>query len=146
MKVELSFNKDFIKELHLAFYEALDRSFVQDIINNTPVDTGVTRNRWDFYPTDLFEYKLENSNGLVVLYLEKGTGIYGPRRTYIVPKRKKYLRWWDRKRKRWVFAKKVRGIKPHKFIDASLHNLNNYGKFTEVLKNRLGKIKAKWKH
>jgi len=141
MGVKYWFDKDFIKKLNLAVYEALDKSFVEDIVNNTPTDTGVTRNAWEFFPTGFLEYKLVNTNGPVVLYLEVGTGVYGPRKRYITPIRKKALRWYDRKEKRYKFAKHVKGIKPHKFIKSALENPNNFKRFEEVLKKRLKSYK-----
>ncbi len=143
MTIELKFDKDFVKKLNLALYEAIDSTFVQEIIMNTPVDTGITRNMWEFYPTGVFEYRLENKNGPVVLFLEKGTGIYGPRKVYIVPKNKKALRWYSRRRGSYVFAKKVKGIKPKHFIEDALNNPDNMKKLELILKKRLTKLSKK---
>lgn len=46
-------------------------------------------------------------------YLIEGTGIYGPKRRYIVPVTKSVLAW--RQGGVWVFARRVRGIKPNSF-------------------------------
>ena len=141
MVVKSWFDKDFVKKLNLAVYEAIDKSYVEDIVNSTPVDTGVTRNSWDFYPTGFFEYKLVNTNGPITLFLELGTGVYGPRKRYITPVRKKVLRWYDKKSKTYKYAKRVKGIKPYKFIKTSIDNPKNLSKFNEVLKHRLEKLK-----
>lgn len=57
-------------------------------------------------------------------WLDQGTGIYGPRRQRIVPKRAKYLRWTTRTG-RVVFARSVKGIKPTKFLRNSLNVLKS---------------------
>jgi hypothetical protein len=46
-------------------------------------------------------------------YLIEGTGLYGPKHRYIVPVAKTVLAW--RQGTVWVFARRVRGIKPNSF-------------------------------
>lgn len=58
------------------------------------------------------------------LWLDQGTGIYGPRRQRIIPRRAKYLRWTTRTG-RVVFARSVKGIKPTKFLRNSLNVLKS---------------------
>lgn len=58
------------------------------------------------------------------LWLDKGTGIYGPRGRRIVPTRAKYLRWTTRTGQ-VVFASSVKGIKPTKFLRNSLNVLKS---------------------
>lgn len=136
MAVKVEFDKEFIKKLNLLFYEAFDRTYVNDIVMNTPVDTGITRNSWDFYPTGVLEYELVNTNGPVVMYLEFGTGIYGPRKRYITPVRRKALRWYDRRLKKYVFAKRVSGIEPRKFIEGSFDDSKNFNDFVNIVRRR----------
>ena len=45
-----------------------------------------------------------------------GTGIYGPRRSPIVPKRKKFLAWQNPNTGQWNRRKSVRGMKPRNFV------------------------------
>lgn len=56
------------------------------------------------------------------LWLDQGTGIYGPRGRPIVPVRAKYLRFTTRGGQ-VVYAKSVRGIRPTKFLRNSLNVL-----------------------
>lgn len=58
------------------------------------------------------------------LWLDQGTGIYGPRRQRIIPKRAKYLRWTTATG-RVVFARSVKGIKPTRFLSSSLNVLKS---------------------
>ncbi|RMD67350.1 MAG: HK97 gp10 family phage protein [Cyanobacteria bacterium J149] len=55
-------------------------------------------------------------------YQEEGTGIYGKRKTPIVPKRAKYLRFKTKSGK-IVYARKVRGTKPKYFMKKGLKYL-----------------------
>ena len=45
-----------------------------------------------------------------------GTGIYGPRHSYIVPKKAPFLQWQDFKTGQWFRKKRVRGMKPNNFV------------------------------
>ena len=49
------------------------------------------------------------------LWVHEGTGIYGPRRTPIVPRRARVLSWRDR-RGGWRYARSVKGIRPRRFL------------------------------
>lgn len=49
------------------------------------------------------------------LYVHDGTGLYGPKGAYIVPKTAKFLSWKLKGGKR-VYALKVRGMKPNPFL------------------------------
>lgn len=55
-------------------------------------------------------------------YQEYGTGLYGPFRRWIVPKRAKFLVFRSRSGK-LVFAKRVRGSKPKRFMQKGLLKL-----------------------
>lgn len=50
------------------------------------------------------------------LYQHEGTGIYGPKRRPIKPKRGKFLVWKDPDSGRLIFAREVRGVPPKKFL------------------------------
>lgn len=54
-------------------------------------------------------------------YLEEGTGIYGPKQSYIVPKNAKSLHWTYNGQD--VFVKRVKGIRPNKFISAAIREV-----------------------
>ena len=65
-----------------------------------------------------------------------GTGIYGPRNSYIVPKKKKFLAWQNPDTGQWYRKKRVRGMKPNNFVyqawaamsDARIALFENVGK------------------
>jgi len=141
--MKLNINKNLLNDLHMAVYAALWDSYVGAIIENTPVDTGMTKMQWDFYPVAPFQYKLVNTNGEVILYLEKGTGIYGPRKRKIVPVRAKALRWYDRSTGTFRFAKSVKGIKPMKFVEAVLEDPVYMQKYKTALKQYMKEAKKK---
>jgi hypothetical protein len=54
-----------------------------------------------------------------------GTGVYGPRKSPIVPKRAKRLSWVSDSGRR-IFAKQVRGMKPRNFIKDAWQSTSNY--------------------
>ena len=53
-------------------------------------------------------------------YVEFGTGIYGPRRRPIVPVRRRFLSWVDRRTGRRIFARSVRGSRPRPYMKPGL--------------------------
>lgn len=55
------------------------------------------------------------TNVRYAIWVHEGTGIYGPKGTYIYPKVKKYLSWKKKGGKR-VYAKRIKGMKPNRFL------------------------------
>jgi hypothetical protein len=53
-------------------------------------------------------------------FVHDGTGIYGPRGRVIRPKRRKFLRFRPKGTGRWVYARKVRGMRPNPFLANAL--------------------------
>jgi len=88
------------------------------IVENAPVDTGRLRNSFTVIKQGN-EYVV-GTNLEYAIYLELGTGIYGPKRRPIRPKRAKALHWIDRKTRKDVFATQVKGIKPMHYIWKSI--------------------------
>ncbi len=84
------------------------------LVENSPVDTGRLRNSWTVEKQGTDWYV--GTNLPYALYLELGTGIYGPKRRPIRPKRAKALHWVDRNTGKDVFATQVKGIKPRHYI------------------------------
>ena len=110
------------------------------------VDTG--RFRASIHTTHPNKYKIIVQDGVPYgIYHEIGTGIYGPRRDYIRPKRARALRFEVKEAKltkagrykglnrRVVYAKKVKGIQPKRPFLKALHNL------AEILKQEIEKLK-----
>lgn len=55
------------------------------------------------------------------IYVQRGTGLYGPRRSVIRPTRKRFLRWEDNGIVH--FAKSVRGMRPIPFLTDALRQV-----------------------
>lgn len=55
------------------------------------------------------------TNVFYAVFVHDGTGIYGPKGTYIYPKRAKYMSWKSKGGKR-VFAVRTKGMKPNRFL------------------------------
>lgn len=109
-----------------AMEEALDEygeTFVKELRKRTPVRTGRLRESATYIirGRGKREMQLEVRIGgkdepkLLPVWLEFGTGIYGPRRHPVVPRRAKFLRFAGRNG-RIIFARSVRGIKPRRFF------------------------------
>lgn len=54
------------------------------------------------------------------LYQHEGTGIYGPRRRYITPRRAKFLVFRPKGSSKLVFARRVRGVTKKPFLKNAL--------------------------
>lgn len=52
--------------------------------------------------------------------IHDGTGLYGPLHRYITPKRAKRLRFRPRGSRRYVYARRVRGMEPNPFLANAL--------------------------
>jgi len=85
---------------------------------NCPVDTGVTRASIKAKKIDKFTWEI-GSESPIAEYIEMGTGIYGPKKRKITPKRRQALHWKGRGGKD-IFAKSVKGMPPRPFMRRSL--------------------------
>jgi len=71
------------------------------------------------------------------IFQEEGTGIYGPKHAYIVPRSAKYLAW-RAKSGAMVFAKRVKGVMAKWFMKkGSEHLLTQNKKIDETIYNEL---------
>jgi len=61
-----------------------------------------------------------NDAGEYALFQHEGTGIYGPNKRPIRPKKGKYLSWIDQDTGKRVFAKEVRGTPAKKFLTRAI--------------------------
>lgn len=103
--------------------ETLGKELQIEVMMRTPTDEGVLANstRWAIYNRGTKNMELRISQGtpsrpkLLPMWLNFGTGIYGPRATPIVPVRAKALAFMG-KGGNMVFAKSVRGMKPRPYI------------------------------
>jgi hypothetical protein len=53
-----------------------------------------------------------------VPFIERGTGLYGPRGAWIVPRQSRFLSWMAGGQR--IFAKKTRGMRPQPFIKQAI--------------------------
>ncbi len=60
------------------------------------------------------------TNVYYALWVHDGTGLYGPRRMKITPKRGKYLKFTPKGSSRPVFARSVKGMKPNPYLRDAL--------------------------
>lgn len=91
-----------------------------------PVDKAVTRNAIDYTLNNDGQLKLvwkrpASRPKQLIDWILYGTGIYGPRRSPIVPKKAKFLQWRD-KRGNFHRAKSVRGMEPRNFVKQAWEN------------------------
>jgi hypothetical protein len=60
------------------------------------------------------------TNVTYAMFVHDGTGIYGPRKRLITPTRKKFLRFRPKGSATYVYARKVRGMRPNPFLRDAL--------------------------
>jgi len=113
-KLEL---KENFKEVTRRVIILTKNEMIRNLKINTPVDTGRARGSWFMSSYDIDKVTIKSS-AKYMSFLDKGTGIYGPKRRQITPKKGKYLVF--KYKGNTVFAQSVKGIKPHKIIDKSI--------------------------
>ena len=87
-----------------------------ELIKAAPVDTGFLKNSINVEITDT---EIHINMPLYGLFLEYGTGIYGPLGRPITPKEKKALKF--KIGGKIVFAKSVKGMTPRPFVRPVFH-------------------------
>lgn len=109
----------------------------------TPVDKGTLRGSLQVTPMSQRDNVIEGSMGTGLFYapfMEEGTGIYGPAKSPIRPKRAKVLAF--NVGGRTVFARQVKGAKPHWYMRTSLRQNQSAteGDFAQALENVANEI------
>ena len=67
------------------------------------------------------QYVTVGTNVFYAIFVHRGTGLYGPRHQYIVPRRHKYMRFRTRtSRGRYVYARRTQGMRPNHFLHDAL--------------------------
>lgn len=103
-----------------------------------PVATGTLRRTIEFRYRPISAMIFPTSGYAV--FIEEGTGLYGPRKSYIMPKRAKVLAF--KVNGKMVFAKKTRGQKANPFVqrtrDKAEPKINKI--FDDMLKEIIEKI------
>lgn len=59
---------------------------------------------------------LVGTNVWYATLVHNGTGLYGPRHRYITPKRAKFLRFRPKGSRSYVYARRVSGMRPNRFL------------------------------
>lgn len=106
-----------------------------------PVDTSNLRRNIKYeVETDGSQAKVFTDPSVkYAIYQEEGTGIYGPRRAYIYPRKAKFLAWKS-KTGEMVFARKVKGVMAKWFMrKGSQHLQLESKKIDDLIYNELRK-------
>lgn len=130
IKVELTPGGDVSEQLagilkgYLAAVGGTARARTQQIIAEEVNDrSGKLRTRTNFrvkvVGRDVL-LEFYNDAGSYAVYHEHGTGIYGPKKRMIRPKRAKVLTWVDPDTGERVFAREVRGVPPKNFMSKGI--------------------------
>lgn len=86
------------------------------------IDTG--RGRASIGTTQIFRDGIPGARvGTTVyymLYVQTGTGVFGPKRRRIYPKQARFLRFKPKGSNRYVYARSVAGMKPNPFLTRGL--------------------------
>lgn len=106
------------------------QGFTYRLVKSGP-DLGSLYVNW--YPKDRPKNLLD--------WITFGTGIYGPRKTPVVPKKKKFLAWQDPNTGKWNRRKSVRGMKPNRFIFKTWLSQDNRNRLAALYQN-VGKLIA----
>lgn len=100
------------------FLEISKEQLTTEVKRETPVDTGKLRNSWTPHISN-HRLTLTNSRNYAV-FVEKGTGIFGPRGHRIFPKSAKVLHF--KAAGADVFTTNVRGQPARHMAEKGLHN------------------------
>lgn len=147
MKVELT-NKDFVNNFMKKFPTVIETCVRNaavygkaKIMKDTPRKTGTTRRAWRIQRMGSASYGLFNDT-YHAIFLEWGTGLFGPLHKYITPITAKFLHFPIIVRntiKGWIRIEKVKGMKPFHMVEKNFQSIH------AVLENSLKKeIKATW--
>lgn len=105
--------EEFLRQINERVHRAVLKAHAK-VVENTPVDEGDLRRSITVERLSDNEWVI-GSNSDIALFLEEGTGIYGPMKKPITPVNAKALSWIDQNGER-VFAKSVKGIKPFRMF------------------------------
>jgi len=126
--------------------KATARTYFKEIVKATP-GKGIVRDGWDIDTVSDGVLISNKEFGEIILYLEEGTGLYGPKKAkYVIkPKNKKSLRWKAAGGDKFAFAKKVihPGIKARLFIDKVLNDKVVEKEFIRMIELELVKLVGK---
>ena len=105
-----------IEECIKNFKNGLANDLRNELVQAAPVDTGLLKNT---IKVDIKDDEIIITMPEYSIYLEYGTGIFGPKRRPITPKEAKALKFSIGGKT--VFAKSVKGMTPQPFIRPTFH-------------------------
>jgi len=105
------------------FTDGLAIDLRNELVTKAPVDTGLLKNT---IRVEINDNVIELIMPEYAIYLEYGTGIYGPLKRPITPKTAKALKF--KIGGKTVFAKSIKGMTPQPFIRPVFHQ-----KFTKLV-------------
>ena len=106
------------------------------IVKKTPRAFGGAKRSWGFKRLQQFIWLIFSTVAHTV-YLEEGTGIHGPKKRVIKPRKAKMLRWVDPGTGDVIWAKQVRGIRPVAMVKSSIGLITKI--MTQEIKKRVAK-------
>jgi hypothetical protein len=101
---------------------------------HTPVDEGHLAGAWTKKESQ--ERIVMTNSAEYAVYVNEGTGVYGPRSRRITPVNAKVLHW--EKGGTQYFAKSVKGIKGKHFVEAAVKDME--GKLPNILQQAVNKL------
>jgi hypothetical protein len=101
------------------------------LVRATPVATGQVRAAYEIARMDQLSFLVHNlyrrGKWYIAKLLDRGTGLFGPYGTPILPVKAKFLRFRNMTSSKgtgkgntpgaWIFAKSVKGMKAHRMLD-----------------------------
>ena len=113
------------------------QDLMANLRKNSPVDTGALQGSWMQFTKGELSREVKSSK-IYADYLDKGTGLYGPKKKLITPKKKDGVLRFKSKgvfthnapnggkgKDGFVYAKSVEGIKPRHFVSKSISQTRN---------------------
>jgi hypothetical protein len=104
-----------VREVRDRVLEILKGNVWTELQDRSPVDQGYLRQHWR---TESREDQVEIYNTTAYLpLLMRGTGLFGPYHTKIVPTAKKALAWKAKLGSGTIVRRSVKGMKPNPFVE-----------------------------
>jgi len=105
-----------VREVKARILEIIKGNVETELKDASPVDQGYLRQHWKTeMHEDRGEVEIFNTTAYLPLIM-RGTGIYGPYHTPIVPTTKKALAWRSKLGGALIVRRSVKGMKPNNFV------------------------------
>lgn len=131
VKLDLSqydISEEQIKSILTKTLDYTTQDLMANLRKNSPVDTGALQGSWMQFTKGELSREVKSSK-IYADYLDKGTGLYGPKHKKIVPKKKDGVLVFTPRHGKFkgekVFVKSVKGIKPTHFVRNSVKQTRN---------------------